>query len=132
MGYFAKAVASVKDENESRQLLRLVTQYDYLFQIHDSMEDLFKAKRAMSKQYIELKSDVLLKVRELASRTLALFEGTCKPLADGRPGFACRGHPAIRGRQRATTRRSITPGGVLQSLSRSLASRSIMIDVTVR
>ncbi len=85
MGYFAKAVASVKDENESRQLLRLVTQYDYLFQIHDSIEDLFKAKRVMSKQYIELKSDVLLMVRELASKTLALFEGICKPLAAGRP-----------------------------------------------
>lgn len=85
VGHFARAVAHVKDENESRQLLRFITQYDYLFQIHDSIDDLFKAKRTMNRQYIELKSDVLLMVRELSSLTLTLFDEINRSLAEGRP-----------------------------------------------
>ncbi len=83
VGYFAKAVSSVSDERESRELLRLHTQFDYLFQIYDSIEDIFNTKKAMSKHYVELKSDLLLMVRKLSSQTLVLFDDIRKPLIEG-------------------------------------------------
>ncbi len=83
VGYFSRAVAAVTDERESRQLLALITRYDYLFQIHDSIDDLFNTKRMMSKHYIELKSDVMLMVRELSSSTLALFDDIHSALEGG-------------------------------------------------
>jgi len=85
VGFFSKAVAHVTDESESRQLLRLTTQYDYLFQIHDSIDDLFNAKQMMNKQYVDLKSDVLLILRELSSYTLSLFDAIGKSIGAGRP-----------------------------------------------
>jgi len=84
-GQFSRAVAHVTDEAESRELLRLITRYDYLFQIHDSIDDLFQAKLMMNKQYVELKSDVLLMVRELSSYTLALFDEINRALQAGLP-----------------------------------------------
>ena len=80
MGFFSKAVLHVTDETESRQLLRLITQYDYLFQVHDSISDLFNGKKIMNKEYVELGSDVLLLLRELSSDTLTLFDGINKSL----------------------------------------------------
>ena len=83
VSYFAKAVASVSEERESRELLRLHTQFDYLFQIYDSIDDIFNTKKAMSKHYVELKSDILLMVRKLSSQTLALFDDIHKLLVEG-------------------------------------------------
>ena len=81
--YFSKSVTSVSHERESRELLRLHTQFDYLFQIYDSIEDIFKTKKTMSEHYVELESDVLLMVRKLSSHTLDLFDDIRKPLAEG-------------------------------------------------
>ncbi len=83
VGYFSKAVASVSHECESRDLLRLHTQFDYLFQIYDSIDDIFNTKKVISKHYVELKSDILLMVRKLSSHTLALFDDIRKSLAEG-------------------------------------------------
>ena len=74
MNYFARVVSSIRDEEESKQLIRLVRQYDYLFQVQDSINDLFESKRVINQQFIELKSDVLLSVRELSSHTLGYFD----------------------------------------------------------
>jgi phosphate:Na+ symporter len=82
-GYFARVVTQVGDENESRELLSLITRYDYLFQIHDSIDDIFNTKRMMNRHYIELKSDVLLLVRELSSETLTLFDNVVGALSHG-------------------------------------------------
>ncbi len=71
---FSHVVGQVADEAESAELLSLITRYDYLFQIHDSIDDLFATKRSMNEHYIELESDVLMLVRDISSRTLALFE----------------------------------------------------------
>jgi phosphate:Na+ symporter len=83
MAFFSRAVVKVTDDSDSRELLELVTLYDYLFQIHDSIDDLFKSRRIMSKHYIELKSDVLLLVRELSSHTLVLFDEINRALREG-------------------------------------------------
>jgi phosphate:Na+ symporter len=74
IAYFSRVVASVSDESESSALLSLITRYDYLFQVHDSINDLFNARRVMSKHYIELGSDVMLMMRELSGQTLSLFD----------------------------------------------------------
>tara|TARA_R110001592_G_scaffold336960_1_gene622814 strand:+ start:84573 stop:86219 length:1647 start_codon:yes stop_codon:yes gene_type:complete len=85
ISFFSKAVLHVTDESESRKLLRLITQYDYLFQIHDSISDLFNGKKAMNREYVELGGDVLLLLRELSSDTLALFDGINKAVSKGMP-----------------------------------------------
>jgi len=85
IGYFSKVVATVKEEHESAELLTWIARFDYLFQIHDSINDLFNTKKMMNKQYIELKSDIMLMVRELSSQTLSLFDNIRKSLTDGRP-----------------------------------------------
>lgn len=85
MRFFSRAVVHVTDESESRQLLRLITQYDYLFQIHDSISDLFDGKKAMNREYVELGSDVVILLRQLSSDTLALFEGINKAVSKGVP-----------------------------------------------
>jgi phosphate:Na+ symporter len=77
---FSHVVGRVTDEAESAELLALITRYDYLFQIHDSIDDLFATKRSMNEHYIELESDVLLLVRDISSRTLALFEAVREAL----------------------------------------------------
>ncbi len=84
IGYFSTAVASVTQEHESRELLRLHAQFDYLFQIYDSIDDIFNTKKTMSAHYVELKSDTLLMVRKLSSHMLALFDDMCKSLAEGK------------------------------------------------
>tara|TARA_R110002110_G_scaffold205066_7_gene417271 strand:- start:426715 stop:428340 length:1626 start_codon:yes stop_codon:yes gene_type:complete len=91
VAYFSRVVGNVTDETQSRQLLDLITRYDYLFQIHDSIDDIFTTKRTMSKQYIELKSDLLQMVRELSSHTLTLFDDINHALAAGtQPDIASR------------------------------------------
>ena len=74
VNYFSSAVTSVVREDESRDLLELNTQFDYLFQVYDSIDDIFNVKRALTTNYIELEGDVLLIVRGISNHTLALFD----------------------------------------------------------
>ena len=83
INYFSKVVSLIKEENDSKHLIKLINQFDYLFQIHDSICDLFESKKAMNKQYIELKSDVLFMVRELSSQTLSFFDDIHDAIKDG-------------------------------------------------
>jgi phosphate:Na+ symporter len=71
--FFAKAVSLIKDEKESKALIKIINQFDYLFQIHDSITDLFESKRIMKEQFIELKGDLLLVTRALSMQTLEYF-----------------------------------------------------------
>ena len=82
--YFAKIVTAIKQEDESKKLMKLINRFDYLFQIHDSINDLFESKRVMTEQYIELKSDVLLIVRTLSSQTLEFFDDIGDAAQEGR------------------------------------------------
>lgn len=83
INYFSKVVSLIKEENDSKHLIKQINQFDYLFQIHDSINDLFESKRAMNKQYIDLKSDVLILVRELSSQTLSFFDDIHGAISDG-------------------------------------------------
>lgn len=79
--YFSKVVTKIQEENESKELIHIVNQFDYLFQIHDSINDLFSTKKIMSENFIELKSDILLSIRELSSQTMKLFDDINKLLS---------------------------------------------------
>ena len=72
--FFSAAVTSISEDSESKQIIHLFTQYDYLFQIQDSISDLFAAKHVMKEQYIDLKTDVLVLTRKLSSQTLEYFD----------------------------------------------------------
>ncbi len=85
MTYFSRVVTLIHDERESRELMRIINQFDYLFQIHDSIEDLYNTKRVLSEHYLEPKSDILLVIREISSRTLSLFDDIRKNL-EGQDG----------------------------------------------
>jgi phosphate:Na+ symporter len=72
--FFTSAVTVINKEDESKVLMNMINQFDYLFQIHDSIKDLFESKRVMNEKYIELKSDLLLLTRGLAIETSEYFE----------------------------------------------------------
>ena len=72
--YFSQIVATVKKEDESSELIDMIGQFDYLFQIEDSIEDLFNTKKVMIEAYIDPHADILFLVRTLSMETLGLFE----------------------------------------------------------
>lgn len=81
MSYFSKVVTTVTEKSQSRELIKIVNQFDYLFQIHDSIKDLFDTKKVAAENFIELKSDILVMVREISSQTLGLFDDIRKHLS---------------------------------------------------
>lgn len=85
ISYFSKVVSLIKEEDDSKHLIKLINQFDYLFQIHDSINDLFESKTAMNKQYIELKIDVLFLVRELSTQTLGFFDEIHRGISANKP-----------------------------------------------
>lgn len=58
-------------------------QFDYLFQVHDSIDELFGAEKIMVEHYIELRSDILILIRELSSRALTLLDDIHTSLVQG-------------------------------------------------
>ncbi|MCB1668614.1 MAG: Na/Pi symporter [Porticoccaceae bacterium] len=84
MSYFSKLATQTHGMENTREFTRLINQFDYLFQIHDSIDDLHHTKKVISEHYVELKSDVLLIIRELSSQTLALFDDLSKGLSGER------------------------------------------------
>jgi phosphate:Na+ symporter len=73
LSYFSRIVTSISDEEESKTLLKEINRYDYLFQIHDSIKDLFHTKKTMEEHYIELNSDLLMFIRDISNRSMSLF-----------------------------------------------------------
>ena len=83
LGFFARVVPLIESEKESRELMRIAREYDYLFQVDDSIDDLFTVKKVLSEHYIEPGSDILMIVRELSSGALALFDDVQDILGGG-------------------------------------------------
>lgn len=80
VGYFAKVVSLIQDEHQSRELMQIISRYDYLFQIHDSIEDIYNTKKVLSEHYLEPKSDILLIIREISSGILQMFDEIAKSM----------------------------------------------------
>jgi phosphate:Na+ symporter len=85
LGFFARVVPLIESEQESRELMRIAREYDYLFQIDDSIDDLFTVKKVLSEHYIEPGGDILMLVRELSSGALVLFDDV-QDILDGGAG----------------------------------------------
>ncbi|MDM7861007.1 Na/Pi symporter [Alteromonas sp. ASW11-36] len=80
--FFASAITLINQKAESKELLKLINQFDYLFQIHDSIKDLFETKRFLNDSYVELNSDLLLLTRGLSILTLEYFEEIAAEMRD--------------------------------------------------
>ncbi len=74
LSFFSKYIGKCSSEEEVTHLVKIMGVYEYIFQIHDSIKDLSSVKKTMDENYIELKSDLLLVIRELSSDTLSFFE----------------------------------------------------------
>lgn len=74
LAFFSHYVSQCGNEDEIDKLVNVIRMYEYIFQIHDSIKDLGDVKTAIDKNYIELKSDILLIIRGLTSKTLTFFE----------------------------------------------------------
>lgn len=74
LNFFSSFIASCKDEEEIATIVKIMSRYEYLFQIHDSVINITSIKDRLDEGYIELKSDILLVVRDIASDTLSLFD----------------------------------------------------------
>ena len=78
LDYFSHIMGEELDDSQSQRLFDIVRRYEYIFQIHDSLKDLTDIKKRLDKGYIELKSDLLVMVRELSSETLLFFNEVSK------------------------------------------------------
>lgn len=72
--YFSNFISSCHNEEHVEKMVHIMSLYEYIFQIHDSVIDLTEIKESMDNNYTELKSDILVLVRELTSSTLSFFE----------------------------------------------------------
>lgn len=78
LSFFSRFIGRCNDEKEVESLVKIMTKYEYLFQIHDSVKDITSIKDNLEENYLELKSDLLLIVREVSSDTLSIFEAISK------------------------------------------------------
>jgi phosphate:Na+ symporter len=84
MANFSTSIADIQNQNELKDLLDIFHRYEYLFQIHDSISDLIHIKNAMDKDFIDLKSGLIISVRELSSKTLGVFDVVTKSLTESK------------------------------------------------
>ncbi len=78
LNFFSDLVNRTTDEIELEELIKIIGVYEYIFQIHDSIKDIAEMRESMGKKFIELKSDLLILVRELSSHALSLFDHISK------------------------------------------------------
>jgi phosphate:Na+ symporter len=65
--YCSQASSLSQDKLQIDQILHKIDQFDYLFQMHDSMENMLKIKEHLMERMIELNSDILMGVKEISS-----------------------------------------------------------------
>ncbi len=71
--FFSTYIGGTNSEEDIEKVVKIIGSYEYLFQIHDSVKDLAAVKVNMEQSYVDLKSDLILIVRELSSKTLSFF-----------------------------------------------------------
>lgn len=74
MHFFSTYLSHSENEKDINKFVKIMGLYEYIFQIHDSIKDLTTLKETMDQNYVELKSDILLIIRELSSTTLSFFQ----------------------------------------------------------
>lgn len=96
--HFSHIALTVSDESESRKLMAAINRYDYIFQIQDSIVDLFETKKIVRDNYVDLNSDILILIRELSGSTLELFDAVNTHLADFNTDTTQSAAQALQGR----------------------------------
>lgn len=72
--FFAKLINWIDDSEQSQAILVYINEYEYLYQVHDSLRDILEIKENMDEMYIELHTDMILHYRAISSRTLNIFD----------------------------------------------------------
>ncbi len=83
LSHFSQLVSFSTNEKEVEEFTKLLALYEYIFQIHDSVKDLVDVKESIDKNYIELKSDVILMLRDVFGQILSLFSFVGKEIEVG-------------------------------------------------
>lgn len=78
--FFSELINFTDDQEESQKILIFINEYEYLYQVHDSLKDILEIKTNMDEMYIELHTDMILHYREISSRTLNVFNLLVKKL----------------------------------------------------
>ncbi|MDC1174880.1 Na/Pi symporter [Bacteriovoracaceae bacterium] len=73
---FTHLLGATADKKQVKRYVLLMNQYEYLFQIDDSIRDHISIKELLDTNYIEMKSDVLISLRELTGQLLPYFTWT--------------------------------------------------------
>lgn len=81
-GYFAQIISVAQEHDEVMEIVKTINLYDYLFQIQDSIADIFDTKQLIDENYVELQSDILIIVRKVSAETLDFFDDVSPKLAD--------------------------------------------------
>ena len=76
--FFSSYIGRTNNERDVERIVKIIGSYEYLFQIHDSVKDISSIKENMEHSYIDLKSDLILIVRELSSKSLSFFSHISK------------------------------------------------------
>lgn len=71
--YFSEILNHFKDQEQIHLILGYIDQYEYLYQIQDSLNDILRVKEHMNTMYIKLESDMVLNLRKLSTETLSVF-----------------------------------------------------------
>lgn len=71
--YFSKLAARLEDENEVSELVRLTASYEYLFQIHDSVQNIVEVKTSMEENFVFIQADLTVLIRELSGEAISFF-----------------------------------------------------------
>lgn len=76
MKNLAFSINEINDDEGIQKYIDTITRFEYLFQIHDSVESHLEIKESLEASYIELSGDMLMYLRELTSNFLLFFEKT--------------------------------------------------------
>jgi phosphate:Na+ symporter len=74
MKNLAISINDINDDEGIQKYVDIITRFEYLFQIHDSVESHLEIKESLENAYIEISGDLLMYLRELTSNFLSFFE----------------------------------------------------------
>lgn len=72
--FFSSVINQIDEKEESQKMIIFINEFEYLYQVHDSLKDILQIKENMDEMYIELHTDMILHYREISSKTLLIFD----------------------------------------------------------
>jgi phosphate:Na+ symporter len=78
--FISNLMSRVEDEETSAEIMKYMNRFEYLNQVHDSLEDLAEVKAQIDEMYIELKPDALEHIKTVSDQMRATFESFSKSI----------------------------------------------------